>query len=397
MDVAVVRSEEARDLDPSVPTGDLRAIVAADAAFAFDLYHELAAGRQANLFFSPSSAAAALTMAYAGARGRTADEMARVLHTPFAGDRLHAARNRLDLDLRRSDDGEALALHVANALWGHAGVPFEEPFLGTLARHYGAGMHVADFATDPDGVRRAINDWVETATRDKIREMFPAGSIDTLTRLVLANAVYLRAQWVEPFDPAATEPGPFQRLDGRSRPVPMMHTVALYDYAEGDGYQAIRLPYVGDAAMLVVVPEPGRFTEIQPGFTAEFVDQLIRRLGPHQVDLRMPRFGFTSAFGLVNALSALGMPAAFDASAADFGGITSHQTLFLQDVRHQAYVNVDERGTEAAAATGIALRTVAFRTGPPAQLTLDRPFLFAIRHRTTGSLLFLGHVVEPTP
>jgi serpin B len=398
VDTDLVGADVGREAAGLVPAEDVGAIVGADAAFAFELYRSLVARTPSNVFFSPYSVAAALTMIYEGARGDTAAEMAGVLRLPFVGDRLHAARNGLDHDLAgASGDDGSLRLHVANSLWAQAGYGFEQTFLEVLARHYGAAVHLADYIAAVEPARQAINQWVELQTQDKIRELIPEGLINELTRLVVVNAVYFKARWLHEFDPALTVPQPFQPLEGRAQSVPMMHRQLLAGYTKDEGYEAVRLPYAGGASMVVIAPESGRFGAIQRQLGPRFVDRLDARFRTHQVDLGMPRFELTSSFLMAGTLAGLGMSTAFDPTRADFTGIVRTEPLSIGDVCHKAFVRVDETGTEAAAATALVMRAAGRVTAPPAQLTLDRPFLFAIRSNRTGSLLFLGHLLDVPP
>ncbi|RPI20576.1 MAG: serpin family protein, partial [Actinobacteria bacterium] len=357
-----------------------------------------------NTILSPYSIAAALTMTYGGARGATADEMRRTLHLGVSDERIHAARNELDLRITaevppvEGDDRTPLAIRVANSLWGQAGYPFREEFLELLAANYDAGMNLADFVAAAEEARLAINTWVEGETEGRIVDLIPEGVITELTRLVLVNAIWFKANWAQPFDPEATSPGPFTLLDGSEVTADLMHGSFLLPYAEGDGYQAVRIPYAGDAAMLLVLPAEDRFEEVRASLDGGTLDEISSAAGDRQVELTLPKFEFRCDESLSAVLQAMGMPAAFtDPSlpgGADFTGITERRELMIQDVIHQAFIAVDEEGTEAAAATAVV---IGLTSAPePAEMVVDRPFLCAIEHSSTGEILFLGQVIDPS-
>jgi len=403
---AMARSNLERDLSPDVPAGDQTALAQGNAAFAFDLYSALAE-RDGNLFFSPYSISAALAMTYAGARGETESEMATTLHFTLPQEQLHPAFNQLDLTLEsRSEaepppslpDGQPPQLNIANSLWGQEDYSFEAPFLDTLALNYGAGLRLVDFAGDSEGARVTINDWVSRETEARIPELLAPGTITTDTRLVLTNAIYFLANWLSPFEPEATQPGTFYVDGATEATVDMMHQTENFDYAAGDGYQAVALPYVGsDLSMLLLVPDAGRFAEVEANVDAELMGTVVGSLESRNVQLAMPKWKFDASFMLGQTLQALGMPSAFSPSAADFSGMTTAEQLWISEVIHQAYISVDEAGTEAAAATAVVMVGMAMPTEPVDIVTLDidRPFLFVIRDAPTGAVLFAGRVTDP--
>lgn len=368
--------------------------------FALDFYQFVAEEDDGNLIYSPYSIALAFSMVYAGARGNTEAQIADVLGF-LPQEHHHPAVNALDLYLASlgedeptsgaEQQGEAFRLAIANAVWGQRDFPFEEAFLETLASHYGAGMRVVDFIADAEAARQAVNAWVEERTEGRIRNAVPEGVITGRTRLVLANAIYFYAAWLFPFDESATEDGPFTLLDGSEVTVPLMHhRAARVPYAEGDGYQAAVLPYTGqNVDMVVILPESGRFGEIEAGLNTNFVDDVRAAAETHDVELTMPRFDFESDFDLTKILPEMGMPDPF--GPADFSGI-AQADLSISAAIHKATIAVDEKGTEATAATIIAIEESAM---PPAELTIDRPFIFAIVERETGTILFLGRVTNP--
>lgn len=396
----VARADVARVTATDVSDAELAALVDGNRAFAFDLFRGVADGE--NVVLSPYSVAAALTMTYAGARGATAEEMADALSLGLPDDRIHAARNELDLRITAAaeaeGDEEPFTIRVSNSLWAQEGYPFLEEFLTVLAANYDAGMNLVDFATAAEDARRAINARVEEDTEGRITELIPEGAVDELTRLVLVNAVWFKANWAQPFDPERTAEGTFTRLDGSEVTVPLMHGGGSLAYVRGDTFDAVRLPYAGDASLLVIVPDPGRFEEVAAAFGPENLAGIAESEAVHTVDLTLPRFEFRTDVSLAVALRSLGMVAAFTdpglPDGADFTGMTAARELVVSDVLQEAFISVDEAGTEAAAATAVVIGEVS--AGPAASVTVDRPFLFLIEH-TTGEILFLGQVTDPTP
>lgn len=379
-----------------------RGAAAALDAFSLDLYGVLAR-EQGNLVFSPYSAAVALAMTRAGAAGETLDQMSAVLHTSQATD-FDAGLNTIDQELatrageyRWIDKTVKLELATANQLWAQQDYPFHDAFLDRLAASYGAGVRLVDYIKATEASRKAINTWVSEQTRERIPELIPEGVITADTRLVLTNAIYLKAPWRHRFDKDATAPGPFTRLDGSTVQASMMHLGESLRYAEGKDYQAIELPYVdGSLAMLVIVPDPGRFETVQSSLDPASLEAIVGDLQAARVQLTFPKFEFRTQASLKDPLIELGMPIAFEGGRADFSAMSSEgRDLYIQDVIHEAFIAVDEDGTEAAAATAVIVGETA---APIKTVTLkvDRPFIFAIRDNDTGAILFLGRVLDPT-
>ena len=374
------------------------AVVAADGnALAFDLSARLRATGSGNLFFSPQSISTALAMTYAGARGDTATEMARTLHFSLPQDRLAAAYAQLLAALHGSGAQRPYTLSVANRLWGQRGTAFLEPFLTTMRTGYGAEMGLVDFVNEAEAARGEINGWVRKETADKITDLLPPSAIGPDTRLVLANAIYFRGDWARQFEKSATQDQPFHVTRDRTVTAPLMFGKIPAGYAAraDGGLKVLELPYKGDeVSMLVLLPDA---TDGLPALEAKLTADTYRAwtadLARRDVLVYLPRFSVESRFALAPTLGAMGMPLAFT-DKADFSGMNGKRDLFISAVVHKARVDVDERGTEAAAATGVAIRTAAVQQEPPA-FRADHPFLFLIRDRETGSLLFLGCLTQP--
>lgn len=399
-------------VEPEIEDEQLAALIQQTNGFAFDWYRELLEEDEGNVFASPASVTIAMAMTYAGARGDTRDQLREVLRYPIDDDELHEAFNALqrELDGRgedvdpepggrydEDDDPVPFQLSLVNGAWSHADYPFDDAYLEVLDDHYGGELREADFAADPDGVREEINGWVADHTEDRIDELLPEGSIDGFVRLVLVNAVYFFANWKYPFSEELTEPAQFTALDGTDHEVQLMSENRSWPYAEVDGVQAVELPYVGDdVAMLVVLPPEGEFESYERSFDGETLAEVVDALEPRDGTVRLPRFEYESEYELSEAFERLGAPDAFDPDAADFSGMVEgdEADLYVDGVYHDAFVAVDEEGTEAVAATGVVVREVS-APPDPFELVADRPFLFAIRDRPTGTILFLGRVVDP--
>ena len=389
-----VRSSAARA--PADPAAAARLGPALD-AFSIDLYRQLAK-RPGNLVFSPYSVAVALAMTRAGAKGETAAQMDAVLHATLAGD-LNAGVNALEQALAKrpgtykvGDQSLPLELATANRLWGQKGFAFEQPFLDQLAASYGAGMQIVDYKKAAEDARRTINAWVAARTKDRIKDLIPQGVLDGLTRLVLTNAIYLKASWTYKLDDAVA--GPFTTAEGAQVQAQLMHLGETLRYAKGAGYQAVALPYAGGLSMVVLVPDAGTLGSFESSLDGAKLRSVASSLTSAHVDLWLPKFTTRTSAQLKDLLSALGMPVAFTADA-DFSGMTKEERLEIADVIHQAFIAVDEKGTEAAAATAVVMRATAM-PAEPVTLRVDRPFLYAIQDDATGAVLFMGRVTDPT-
>jgi serpin B len=380
-------------------------LVAGNSAFAFDLYQALSV-EDGNLFYSPYSISLALAMTYAGARRETEQQMANTLQFILSQDRLHPAFNGLDLELAGRGEGaegtdeEGFRLNIVNALWGQEDFQFISEFLDLVAENYGAGLRLLDFINAPEDSRVVINDWVSEQTEGRIEDLIPEGVIDNLTRLVLTNAIFFNAAWLNPFTERRTKNGAFHLLDGGDVTVPMMRQTAGFGLAKGDGYQAVELTYDGgELSMVILLPDTGQFEGFEASLDADLVRAITEGLVPTRLDLTMPKFEFASDFGLADTLGAMGMPVAFASSIgpctpemADFSGMTGACELYIKEIVHKAFVSVDEAGTEAAAATAAVLGIESLAPS----VTIDRPFVFLIRDIETGAILFVGRVADPS-
>jgi serpin B len=377
---------------------------AADDGFGSDLYGLLAEQAQ-DLVFSPASVAAALRLALCGAAGETAAELATALHLTAgtaasagpeaAQDAAAAGLQSLAALQQEVTAAGDVTFRVANTAWVQSGFPLLPAFAGRLSNAALAAFADADFATAPEAARALINRAIEEQTAGKITGLLPPGSVSTLTRLVLANAVYLKAPWTHPFKPDATRDAPFYPAEGQQLTVPMMQGVETRDYLRRDGYQAVLLRYQGGRLAMAVVLPDGPLADLRPAIAAGGLRGLLTGAARHKVTLSLPRFRVESSFGLVPVLQGLGVAQAFTAKA-DFSGITAAEPLHIGAIAHKAYIDVDEHGTEAAAATAIMFAAAALLRPPPAvTMVVNRPFLFAIVDTATTTPLFLGQVSNP--
>lgn len=368
----------------------------ANNAFAMDLFAKLAGQDQENLFFSPNSIETALAMTYAGARGNTAKQMAAVLHLPNI-DTLHKDFGTFIDELNGTDDGKprGYELSTANALWGQTGADFLPAFTSLMKSNYGAGLMEVNFATNTEDARKTINAWVEKKTRDKIKDLLAPRVLTPDTTLVLTNAIYFKGTWAAKFEKAATRNEPFHFSASAESKVPMMHRTGEYGYMEGADFQALKLGYAGgDLSMTILLPrDVDGLSRLENDLPAK-LPQLSGPFDNRQVDLSMPRFQMTRAFDLSRVLQSMGMVDAF--AAADFSGMTGRRDFHISAVIHKAFVDVNEEGTEAAAATAVIMtRSVMVEPIPPVLFRADHPFLFFIRDEKSGAILFIGRLTKP--
>jgi serpin B len=378
------------------------AVVSGNTAFAIDLYQQLRA-QPGNLLFSPFSISTALAMTYVGARSQTAAEMADVLHFDLPQAELHPAMGNLWQPMSEPGAGNSQELMIANALWPQQGTDFLDDFLRTNRIHYRAGIEAVDFRADVDGARKTINRWVEQCTRHRIRELLQPGDIDGLTELVLTNAIYFKGSWASRFNEAETLSRPFHLSRDHSIEASMMQQSRRFGYMKAAHFTALELLYENrdpslnsswDLSMLILLPdEVEGLPALENSLSVDLLNTCLSELTEHMVLVAIPRFTLSSRFELNRTLTNMGMPSAFDRDA-DFSGMTDNRDLWIDKVIHEARVEVNEEGTEASAATAVTMKRGD--SAHDCRLFLaDHPFLVIIRDRKTGSLLFLGRVVEP--
>jgi len=370
-------------------------IVEGNTAFALDLYAKLRS-KPGNVFYSPYSISSALGMTSAGAAGETLAEMTKVLYLPENQDLAHVGFDALRQQLLAGAARGDYELNVANALWGQQGFPFRPAFLALTQKYYGAGLRQVDFH-NPEPARQTINKWVEQQTKDKIKDLFPSGSIDNSNRLVLANAIYFKGTWASQFQPNATSDAPF-KANGTSNKVPTMHKTARFGFASGDDWQALEMRYAKSTlAMDVILPrDVDGLPALESKLTTAWLGETLRSLKSEEVIVSLPKFKATLGFDLTKTLAEMGMAKAFSAEQADFSRMSSGERLMISVVVHKAFVDVNEQGTEAAAATGVGVKlTAAPARQEPKVFNADHPFLVLIRDTATGSVLFFGRVTNP--
>ena len=390
------------ETSPQAGTNEPEGFVEDNNAFAIELYNAISEDNNSNILFSPYSISEALAMTYAGARGQTEQQMAEVLHFKLSQDTLHQEFSNTDKKLKsrgkeaEGKDDEGFRLNVANAIWGQKGYDFLADFLNTLSENYGAGLNTLDFANKTEESRVTINDWISEKTEDRIKDMIPPGALSPLSRLVLTNAIYFNAAWEHQFSAGSITDRTFYLPDENEILVPMMKQTKNFNYTEEDNCQVVELPYDGnEVSMVIMLPGEGEFKSFEAALDAEKLDDIISDLEEKRVTLTMPKFKFESRFRLSDTLSAMGMADAFSANA-DFSGISTEPGLSIDQVLHRAFIDVDENGTEAAAATAVIVVGAAPGKPPePVIMTIDRPFIFLIRDIETGTILFLGRVVNP--
>jgi serpin B len=374
---------------------DVAAVVRGNNEFAFEVYAQLRQ-KDGNLFFSPESISTALAMTYAGARGSTADEMAKTLHFALNTDKLHPTFHSLIDELNGAGKKCGYQLSVANALWGQKGYSFLPDFLKLTKNNYGAGLQEVDFVADTEGARKTINSWIEKETKDKIKDLLQPGVLDSMTRLVLTNAIYFKGGWDRQFKKDLTRKEGFHISTDKKVEAMMMHDDGKFKYLDGGTFHALELPYKGkELSMIVLLPKKiDGLVEFEKTLTAAKIADWFPKLHEQKVIVSLPKFKMTSEFMLKDTLSAMGIRQLFDPNGADLSGMDGQRDLYVSAVVHKAYVDVNEEGTEAAAATGVVVRTLSSRPPPP-EFRADHPFVFLIRDNHSGSVLFLGRVANP--
>ncbi len=381
--------------------GDDVSVAQGNNKFALALYDKLRE-EKGNLFFSPYSISTALAMAYAGAKGQTQAQMADVLHFPTGPNDVNATKfqsvfGQIIKDLNARGAAGDYELAVANALWGQKGYSFLKEYLLLIETNYGGGLNEVDFVGAAEAARQTINKWVEQKTKDKIKDLIPQGMLNNSTRLVLTNAIYFKGKWANQFKKERTQDEPFTLLDGQKINVPMMSQTEKFGYTEAEDFQLLELPYVKDElAMIILLPKKiNGVADFEKKLTSENLSRWMGELHKQKVVVSVPRFKMTQQFGLADTLRSMGMADAFSAQLADFSGMTGTRELFISAVVHKAFVDVNEEGTEAAAATGVGMAMSAAPQKMPV-FRADHPFIFLIRDNKSASILFIGRVMEPT-
>ena len=374
---------------------NFKRLVDGNTTFALDLYEKIKTGRD-NLFFSPYSISTALAMTYAGAGGNTAKQISEVLHFTLQQNRLHKAFGFLETQLKALREKENIELRVANGLWAQKGYPFLAEFIDQVTKNYRAELSYADFKTAYESARQEINAWVECQTNKKIKDLIKKGVLDSLTRLVLANAIYFKGIWASQFEKSATKDDKFWVTSDTSVDVPLMSQQCEFKYMENAHMQILELPYGGEElSMIVLLPKKiDGLLQVETWLTAENLKAFLPLLHKRKVVVYLPRFKMRSRFGLETTLASMGMPDAFKPSIADFSGMDGTRMLYISAVIHKAFVDVNEEGTEAAAATGVVM-TLTAAPVTPVVFRADHPFVFFIHDNRSGSILFLGRLVNP--
>jgi serpin B len=415
--LAVASGSCAGNAGQASSSDDVKLVAAGNNRFALQLYQKLQS-EGGNLFLSPYSISTALAMVYAGARGETREQMARVLSLATAGESPSAAREssaatppagktmtpeqvaqafgKIIKDLNARGAGDKYELRVANALWGQQGYKFLPEFVTLVEREYGGKLQQVDFVKAAEQARQTINTWVEKQTNGKIKDLISPGVLDAMTRLVLTNAIYFKGNWASQFEKDQTQDGPFTLTDATTVQVAMMNHQARFGYAETDALQMLEMAYAGEGlSMVVLLPKKmDGIAELGKELTADNLVQWLGQIRQREVIVVVPKFKMTSKFSLGQVLQSMGMTDALS-DKADFSGMTGNRDLFLSAVIHQAYVDVNEEGTEAAAATGAVIGITSVGPDTTPVFRADHPFLFLIRDKKTDSILFLGRVMNP--
>ena len=369
-------------------------VVNANNQFAFELYSKYKS-KDGNIFFSPYSISTALAMTYEGARGKTAEEMQAVFHFP----KDDALRRNSFLEIYNgiNKGNKKYTLKTANALWAQKDFTFLDSYFSLVKQYYSGNVTNVDFVGQTEEARLTINKWVEKQTNNKIKDLIPQKALDSTTRLVLTNAIYFKGMWVKQFDKAKTLEKDFEISPGKTVKAMMMGLTgeeAVFKYTEVEDLQVLELPYKGEElSMLILLPKKGSTDALEATLNAQKISELRKSLAKQRVDVYLPKFKFETKYFMKDTLKELGMPTAFS-MAADFSGMTGKTDLYIDKVIHQAFVEVNEEGTEAAAATAVVMALKSMPT-MKIEFNADHPFIFVIQERATGNILFLGRVSEP--
>ncbi len=369
-------------------------IVNASNQFAFDLYSKYKS-REGNIFFSPFSISTALAMTYEGARGQTAEEMQSVFYFPENDSIRRTEYSKLFYMINRKD--KEYNLSTANALWAQKDYQFLDEYFNTVGEYYGGKVTNLDFIKETEKSRQIINNWVENQTNNKIKDLIPSGLLNVMTRLVLTNAIYFKGTWVYQFDKEDTTEMDFKITPSEIIKVPIMYLDnedAKFNYVETDDLQILELPYKGEEISMLILLPKDNIESLEKELNLEGLTEYKNMLQKQEVIIYLPKFTFETKYFMAQDLIEMGMPTAFSSiDAADFSGMTGKNDLFISSVIHQAFIDVNEEGTEAAAATAVVMELKAI---PKDIFLADHPFIFIIQQKDTGNILFLGRVVDPT-
>lgn len=374
---------------------DVKSVVEANNQFCFKLYHNLREKELGNIFFSPFSITMAMAIVFEGARGWVAEEMVDVFKFPVEPEIRRRSFRTLYQSLNKED--AKCKLNLANALWIQKDYPILSDYLKAIKEYYSGNATNVDFINATERARQMINAWVEEKTNNRIKNLFPPGSLNSNSRLVVTNAIYFKGNWQKQFDKKLTIEEDFYVSETKIIKVPMMRRTdpeAIFNYADTDLLQILEIPYEGnDLSMIILLPKDRSVSDLENKLNKDNLEEWKKQLSKQRVNVYIPRFTFEIRYELTTNLSELGMPNAF-APHCDLSGIDGTKNLYIQSVIHKAFVEVNEEGTEAAAATGVAVGITAVRPQIPV-FRADHPFAFLIQERSTGNILFIGRIVEP--
>lgn len=375
--------------------GVLNNVVDANNQLALDLYSKYKL-EEGNLFFSPYSISSALAMTYEGAKGQTAEEMQAVLHFPDDKDKIRSDFVSIYNELNKAD--KSYNLTTANALWAQEDYPFVDEYFNVVDEYYDGKVTNLDFKTNTENSRITINNWVEDKTNDKIKDLIPAGILDSTTRLVLTNAIYFKANWSNQFDAEDTRDGEFKLSSGQGVDAQMMHKTSSYNYGETNNLQILEMDYLGnELSMLIILPKGNNVNQIENIFSKEKLIDWKNDMQTEKVRVTLPKFKFETKYFMADDLKEMGMPTAFKYPDADFTGMSSTDELYIGEVIHQTFVEVAEYGTEAAAATAVIMKAgSAGPTEEPKIFNADHPFIFIIQQKDSENILFMGRMSDPS-
>lgn len=385
---------------PKPKPEDISNVVGANNQFALDFYSQLKDKESGNIFFSPYSISSALAMTYEGAKGETAQEMRSVFYFPEDDDLRRTEYAAIFDEINKKD--KKYKLHIANALWAQKDYPFLDEYFKIAEEYYKGKVTNLDFKKDSETARVIINNWVEDQTNNKIKNLIPSGLLNALTRLVLTNAIYFKGEWIKQFNENDTKDQDFRISKNNVIKVPMMQRTdneAVFNYTENNKLQILEMPYSGEElSMLILLPKDDNLEALENSLSAKELSKWKKDLEEKRVEVFIPKFKFETKYFMAEALKEMGMPTAFKWSGADFSGMDGTKNLFISEVIHQAFIEVNEEGTEAAAATAVVMDLGAAPDSKPPEIPIfraDHPFLFLIQEKATGNILFIGKIINP--